>query len=321
MAEPASGDLMHVAAAAICAADGRILLSQRPQGAHQGGLWEFPGGKLEPGESVEHALRRELHEELGIEPVRHRPLIRITHHYPDRSVLLDVHRVDAWRGEPHGREGQPLAWVAPPQLNDYPMPAADVPIVSALQLPATYLITPPKLEDETRFLDALAASLTQGARLVQLRLFGLPPARLRAIGTRVCELCHAGGARVLLNGDLETLRAIGADGLHLSSRQLHQFDERPLPAAQLLAASCHNPDDLRRAVATGADFALLSPVLPTRSHPDAEPLGWARFAAWVDAANLPVYALGGMSPDQLDDAWRHGAQGIAGIRGLWSGSA
>ncbi|MCB1802398.1 MAG: Nudix family hydrolase [Gammaproteobacteria bacterium] len=321
MSEPASGDVMHVAAAALCAADGRILLTQRPQAAHQGGLWEFPGGKLEAGESVEHALRRELHEELGIDLVRHRPLIRITHHYPDRSVLLDVHRVDAWQGEPHGREGQPLAWALPQQLDDYPMPAADVPIVMALQLPVTYLITPPKLEDETRFLTALEASLAQGVRLVQLRLFDLPQARLRAIGTRVCDLCHASAARVLLNGDLDTLHAIGADGLHLSSRQLQQLEGRPLPAGQLLAASCHNPEDLRKAVAIDADFALLSPVLPTRSHPDAEPLGWVRFKDWVDAASLPVYALGGMSPELLEDAWRHGAQGIAGIRGLWSGSA
>jgi 8-oxo-dGTP diphosphatase len=84
-----------------------------------------------------------------------------------------------------------------------------------------------------------------------------------------------------------------------------------------LAASCHDADDLKRAEDLGADFALLSPVLPTRSHPDAEPLGWERFAAMVDRANLPVYALGGMHPSMLSRAWQAGAQGVAGIRGLW----
>lgn len=321
MSDLASGPVIHVAAAALCDADGRILLAQRPQHVHQGGLWEFPGGKLEPAESVTDALTRELHEELGIDLVRHRPLIRITHHYPERSVLLDVHLVSEWHGQAHGREGQPLAWVEPVRLREFPMPAADVPIVAALQLPSTYLITPPQLHDEARFLAGLETSLERGSRLLQLRLFDLPDARLHAIGERVCGLCHAHGARVLLNGDLDTMHAIGADGLHLSSRRLQAAGARPLAPDMLLAASCHGPEDLRRAAELGADFAMLSPVMPTRSHPDAEPLGWDRFGAWVDEATLPVYALGGMSPELLDDAYRHGAQGIAGIRGLWQGPA
>jgi len=310
---------VHVAAAALVDGNGRVLLARRHDDSHQGGLWEFPGGKLEAGESVADGLCRELHEELGVDVESHRPLIRVTHHYDDRSVLLDVHRVDRWQGQPHGREGQPLAWVAPDSLNDYPMPAADEPIVSALQLPSTYVITPPEITDESRFLAQLDAALAQGMKLLQLRLFDLSPQRFETLGREICLRCRAAGARVLLNGAAGLADVIGADGIHLSSRVLASIRERPLPPDRLLAASCHSADELAHAAAIGADFALLSPVLPTRSHPDAEPLGWDRFAASVDVATLPVFALGGMRADLLTEAWNHGGQGIAGIRGLWPG--
>ena len=240
------------------------------------------------------------------------------HTYADRTVLLDVHLVAAWRGELRALEGQPLAWAAPQALRDYPMPAADGPVVTALQLPPRYLITPPRLSDPERFLHALELSLATGVRLVQLRLFDLSESELREIGRDACHLCHAHGALALLNGSPEMAAAIGADGLHLSSRQLHARDARPVAASQLLAGSCHSPADLAQAAVLGADFALLSPVLPTRSHPDADPLGWARFSTWVEDTNLPVFALGGMHPRLIETAWAHGAQGVAGIRGLWA---
>ena len=312
-----SAGLIHVVAAALVDSEGRVLLARRPDHAHQGGLWEFPGGKLEAGESVVDGLRRELHEELGIDVVAHRPLIRVRHAYDDRHVLLDVHYVDEWNGEPHGREGQPLAWVAKADLASYAMPPADVPIVSALRLPSSYLITPPQLNDVEHLLRSLDASLRAGARLLQMRVFDVPHDELVRVGREVCAMCHASAARVLLNGDVELMRAMGADGLHLNSRALHQVNTRPVATDQLLAASCHSLADLNQAVRVGTDFALLSPVLPTRSHPDADPLGWERFAVLVDAVNLPVFALGGMRPEHVDMAWRHGGQGIAGIRGLW----
>lgn len=309
--------IVHVVAAALVDADGRVLLSRRHEHSHQGGLWEFPGGKLEADEPVAAGLARELHEELGVELRASRPLIRVVHHYDDRSVMLDVHRVTDWDGEAVGREGQPLAWVKIDDLQNYPMPAADVPIVTALQLPSTYVITPPGAADPVGFLAALDTALADGARLVQLRLFDLADDALVTLGRAAVERCHVVGARLLLNGPVEAMRAIGADGLHLNSRALQRLASRPVDGTDLLAASCHDPEDLRRATRLGVDFALLSPVLPTRSHPDAEPLGWARFAAWVEAAQMPVFALGGMGPDLIETAWRHGAQGVAGIRGFW----
>ncbi len=314
--------LIHVVAAALVDPEGRVLLAQRHPDSHQGGLWEFPGGKLEPGEPVLDGLVRELQEELGVTPRRHRPLIRVTHQYDDLGVLLDVHRVDAWDawdGEPHGREGQPLAWVSPDRLDDYPMPAADRPIVRALQLPDLYLITPPALEQPERFLANLEQALVAGVRLVQLRLFDLPRAALVETGLAARALCQRHGARMLVNGDPELALAVGADGVHLNSRALRASSTRPLAPPMLLAASCHDAADLAQAARLGADFAVLSPVLPTRSHPDADPLGWDGFAALVEAAVVPVFALGGMRPGLRGDAWSHGGQGIAGIRGLWPG--
>ena len=133
---------IHVAAAVIRGADGQILLAKRPEDKHQGGLWEFPGGKVESGETVQAALARELEEELDIRPTAARPLIQVRHDYPDKQVLLDVWEVSAFTGEPHGAEGQPLAWVSPRQLGDYEFPAANRPIVAAARLPEQYLITP-----------------------------------------------------------------------------------------------------------------------------------------------------------------------------------
>jgi 8-oxo-dGTP diphosphatase len=309
--------MIHVAAAALIDEKGRVLLQKRHANTHQGGLWEFPGGKLEPDESVAEGLARELHEELGVDVTEYRPLIRVNHRYADRSVSLDVHVVTGWFGEPLGREGQPLAWVERAALRDYPMPAADQPVVMALQLPSQYLITPPQLGDREKFLRALESSLDAGIRLVQLRLFDLPEAELVQLGCDVCALCHLHQARVLLNGSVETADAIGADGVHLNSRLLSRYKARPVAAERLLAASCHSPRDLARAAELGADFALLSPVLPTRSHPDADPLGWSCFADWVEQATVPVFALGGMHAGLTETAWAHGAQGIAGIRGLW----
>lgn len=306
---------IHVAVAAIADSAGRILLAKRPARAHQGGLWEFPGGKLDPGEDVVAALRRECAEELGIEVLGERPLIRIHHRYPDRSVLLDVHRVTDYRGEPAGLEGQPLSWVTPGELRDYAMPAADVPIVNAIQLPELYLITPPLVSSVATFLQQLRRRLEQGVRLVQFRVRQAEQP-LAGLAEAVMRLCADAGAELLINRDIALARALGAAGVHLASDQLQALRGRPA-GLRWMAGSCHTPGDLARLAQLGGDFAVLSPVKATRSHPEAPPLGWTRFSEMLGQANLPVFALGGLGEADLQDAWRAGAQGVAGISGLW----
>lgn len=125
--------LVHVAVGVVLDENRRVLITRRATGSHQGGLWEFPGGKVEPGESLEQALARELREELGIEPVRTSPLLEVSHDYGDKRVLLDVHVVWEFTGRALGLENQPLAWVSCEALSQYRFPAANVPIVDAIR--------------------------------------------------------------------------------------------------------------------------------------------------------------------------------------------
>lgn len=312
-----SKHLIHVAAGAIRDADGRILITKRPDHAHQGGLWEFPGGKLEAGETAGHGLARELDEELGIRVTESRPLIRIHHDYGDRHVLLDVHRVDVFEGEPHGREGQPLDWMHPDAMESRLFPAADRPIINALRLPDRLLITGADPYDERDFLARLESALQAGIRLIQLRAHELDDRAYVGLAERARLLCDRVGARLLLNRDPLVIEEVPANGLHLTASHLMTLTRRPWGGNRLVGASCHNLEELARAVDLDLDYALLSPVKPTRSHPDVAPLGWDRFSQLVDPIPMPVYALGGLGPTDLDRAVRSGAQGIAGIGGLW----
>ena len=311
---------IHVVAGALQDSRGRILIARRPDQVHQGGLWEFPGGKLEPGETPEQGLARELLEELGIRVLASRPLIRIHHDYGDRRVLLDVHRVTGFDGEPRGLEGQPLDWIHPRDMNPGLFPAADRPIINALQLPGLYLITGADPRDPDVFLRRLSLALdNDGVGLVQLRAHELAHADYARLAERAFMLCERQGAGLLLNRDPGQVRDLPCHGLHLTAGLLGGISTRPGPDGGWVGASCHGRLDLERAANLGLDYALLSPVRPTASHPGAQPLGWERFAALSDAAALPVYALGGLLPEDLGRAVDRGAQGIAAIRGLWPG--
>lgn len=309
------GDAITVAVAVISDVQGRVLLTRRSVNVHQGGLWEFPGGKVDPGETVSEGLVRECREELGIAVRSARPLICVHHDYGDRRVVLDVHLVTGFDGEPHGAEGQPMAWVSPDDLGGYPLPAANRPIVNAIRLPAQYLITPSLIDDRFVYLEQLQASLERGVRLVQFRVASGSDPR-RQLAEHTARLCHAVGAQLLVNGDAALARAIGADGVHVKSRQLHQLRARP-EGLRWVAGSCHDGDDLARLAELGGDFAVLSPVKATASHPETRPLGWAAFGELARGATVPVFALGGLDSTDLRDAWRFGAQGIAAITGLW----
>jgi 8-oxo-dGTP diphosphatase len=124
-----------VAAVALIDADGRVLLAQRPEGKDMAGLWEFPGGKVEPGETPEAALIRELHEELGIDTWASclAPLTFASHAYPAFHLLMPLFACRRWQGTPHPREGQRLAWAHPRDLRNYPMPPADLPLIPVLR--------------------------------------------------------------------------------------------------------------------------------------------------------------------------------------------
>ena len=312
--------VVHVAAAAIFNSQGRVLITRRAEHQHQGGLWEFPGGKVEVGESVQDALARELHEEIGIDVQQVRPLIRVRHDYSDKSVLLDVWRVDVFTGEApfvsdKGKEGQPLSWVSVDDLSDYDFPAANEPIVRAVQLPEFFLITPSPGDDIPAFLKQLEKRLRDGIRLVQLRAKSMPEAGYFSLAKQCQDLCEKYNALLMLNTDPAVAEKVGTQGVHLDSGRLQSLTKRP--NVKWLSASCHSREQMAQAEKLGADFMLLSPVAATASHPDAEPLGWTRFAELTELASRPVYALGGMTASDLQQAFMHGAQGVAAIRALW----
>ncbi|MEO5573395.1 MAG: Nudix family hydrolase [Gammaproteobacteria bacterium] len=309
--------MQHVAAAAIFNDRGEILLALRPAHAHQGNLWEFPGGKVEAGEEILTALKRELREELGIVVSHARPLIRVRHDYPDKAVLLDVWRVDAYSGEVTSCEGQELEWVAIKELAKRSYPAANLPIITAVTLPDVYLITP-EPQDILVFMSTLERCLSGGVRLVQLRAKSLDEARYRDLAQQALDLCRHHGAQLLLNAVPQLVQDIGAHGVHLSSEQLKKLDARPLGKDKWVAASCHDADELAQARRIGVDFAVVSPVLPTPSHPGAACLGWDKLRQLTSATNMPIYALGGMRIEDIGLAHRNGAQGIAAVSSVWN---
>jgi len=311
------GRAVHVVAGVIRDARGRILLARRTDGRDLSGLWEFPGGKVETGETPEAALARELREELGIEATAGAPLIEVPQRYPHKRLRLDVREIASWSGTPRGLDGQALAWVPPHKLVEYPMPPADRPVVAALLQPAEYLVTPTPGADDGVWLEGLRASIDAGIRRVQLRAPGLDASRWRALVAQAASLCREFDVETLLNGDAGLAREHGL-GLHLRANQLPALDAAIRVPGRPLAASCHDARDLQRAKELGCDFVVLGAVRPTPSHPGVAGIGWDGFAALREDSDLPIHAIGGLVRDDLRSARAHGAQGIAAIRGLWA---
>jgi len=307
----------HVVAGVLSDAHGRVLVTQRSAGKHLAGLWEFPGGKCEPGEAPQDALRRELSEEIGVEAGALESLISVPWTYPEKSIFLDVYRVLGYAGEPHGRETQALHWASLDELTRVGMPLADRPVVTALRLPRHCVITPEPGDNSADFLRRFALVIASGARLVQLRSKHMPEHDLRALATRARDIATFAGAHVLINSHVALARELDLGGIHLPAAELLRCQSRPLPTDRWVGASCHDERELAHAAAIGVDFATLGPVLPTTSHPGVAALGWARFAELVTATPLPVYALGGLAQSDLPRAIAAGAQGIAGISAFW----
>lgn len=353
MAADPSQATLHVVAGVLRDGEGRLLLAQRPAGRQHAGLWEFPGGKVEPGETALAALARELLEELGLELHEATPLLSTTWPGPARAVRLEAWTVSRWTGTPEGLDGQGLAWVPPAELARWPMPPADRPVVTALHLPDRYAITPEPDVDVDAFCRRVERLLAGGIRLLQLRCKRLDDAALLPLARRCVALAERHGAELLLNGRPALAAQLGT-GLHLDGASLRRWgalaagasaadadlepwlprgaDGRPSMAGidpatgatrpergvrGWLAASCHDAGELALAARLGCDFATVSPVAATASHPDATPIGWHGLAALVAGSAVPVYALGGLAGDQLPHARSAGACGIAAIGAFW----
>ncbi len=308
-----------VAVAVLIRSDGAVLLARRPRGKAYAGYWEFPGGKVEAGEPVAQALRREIREELGIEIERAYSWITRVFTYPHAKVRLHFHRVYLWRGEPQALEHEALSWQRPEAVTLDPLLPANGPVLRGLQLPAEYAISRAGEIGTEPFLARLESRLRGGLKLIQVREKNFSREAAADLARRVIALARPYGARVILNADPALAHRVGADGVHLSADKLRAAANRPeLPWC---GASCHSAEELRIAESLGVDLAVLGPVRATPSHPDAVPLGWDGFREIAAGASLPVYALGGLVPEDLEQALECGAHGIAMVRGSWGGAA
>ena len=314
--------IIDVAVGVLLRPDGTVLLGNRPADKPWPGWWELPGGKLEPGESVLQALKRELKEEIDIEMTKATPWVTYVHKYPTTTVRLAFCRVTGWTGEPRGLENQELRWVDLKHAHEVPhLLPATYPPLRWLQLPKLYAISsagnPDGLE---KFLDRLDRALTAGLKLLQWREpdwpDGVAAENLHLAMLKVLRRCHAAGARLLINSVHPEAWWLEADGVHLRSFDADMTRSRPeqIDQHKLLAVSAHNKQDLEHARTLNADFVVLGPVLPTASHPEHPGMGWEAFAALNALAGLPVYALGGQSRATLQAAQSAGAHGIAAIR-------
>lgn len=305
-------------AATILLRDGvrgtEYLLAQRPQGKVYAGYWEFPGGKVEPGETMREALVREIQEELGVTIDRAWPWLSCQFTYPHARVRLKFFRATSWHGEIAPIEHSGFVWVRIGDLAPVaPVLPANGPILRALELPSIYALTNAAENGIEAEWARLERTLAGGLRLIQVRDKTLPPAErlrfARGVMTRALDYTEA---RVLINDDEALAREVGAHGLHLSAGQLGKATQRP--SFDWVAASCHSAVELTSAITLGADFAVFSPVLPTLSHPESVGMGWNEFERLIEQSPIPLFALGGMQPGMLELAREKGAHGIALMR-------
>lgn len=312
--------IVDVAVGVVSLADGRVLLGQRPEGKPYAGWWEFPGGKIEAGESVHEALARELFEELGLQIRSSAPWLIREHRYEHAHVRLHFCRVWDFDGEPESRESQAFAWVDPADNQFEPLLPATVPLIRLLTLPPLYAISCATDIGVPAFIARLREVLAAQRCVVQLREPGMDDAQFAGLFDAALAVCREHHAPLLVNSYHPDVFWQRADGVHVRQRDiasLHYQRDR-LNDCHWIAVSCHDAQELQQAADIGAHFATLSPVCPTRTHPDAPAMGWSEFQRYVCSSLLPVYALGGLQLTMADTAQAHGAHGMAMIRGVFS---
>lgn len=321
MSAPPPRKVTEVAVGVLVRADGGVLLADRPAGKPYAGYWEFPGGKIEPGESVAAALARELHEELGIDIGPALPWVSFEFDYPHAHVRLHFCRIGAWTGAPRGREGQRLEFFSPTGALPAPLLPAAVPALRWLSLPAAYAISNAGALGQVEFLQRFEHALARGLRLFQVREPTLGDEAVASLLDAMLPRARAAGAQVLVNSRHARALWARADGVHLTARDLMRLRSRSDLSGGLrwIGASVHRRVELEHAARIGCDFAVAGPVQPTASHPDAETLGWPGLAGLIAHTPLPVYAIGGMSDSDLAAAQRAGAHGVAMLRAAWQG--
>jgi len=310
-----SRPVVDVAVGVLIRPDGRFLLASRPAGKPYAHYWEFPGGKIEPGESIARALARELHEELGIAIDQPLPWVVREFEYPHAHVRLHFCRVYEWSGELHAREGQSFRFCARDDLPNGPLLPATVPVLRWLALPPVYAISNAHELGAAVFLRRLDRALERGLKIMQFREPHLDPSEAEPLFRETLRRVRAVDGRLVVSSRHPHAWSRVADGMHLTSSDLMTSTRRP--ECDWVGASTHGESELARAADIGADFAVVGPVGPTASHPGLRGMGWHTLAQVIAVTAVPVYAIGGLSAQDLGLAQGAGAQGIASQRAAW----
>lgn len=314
---PLNQPVIDVAVGVISDAQGRVLLASRPAGKPYAGWWEFPGGKVEAGETIPQALARELHEELNLNIDDARPWVTREHQYEHAHVRLHFIRVTRWRGELKAREQQQFGWFF---INDQNLPTpvlpATLPVLRWLTLPEIIGISQAHELGLEVFMAALEQAFEQGLRALIIREPGWTDAQVNDLLDAVLPRAKQVKARVLVSSRHGAALWQRANGVHFTSADLNACTQRP--QLEWVSASVHQREEITRATQLGVDFCLLGHISPTASHPGIPEIGWDGFEYHAKHAQLPVFALGGLTAARLAVAQSHGAHGIALMRSLWS---
>lgn len=304
---------LHVAVGVLHNPVGEVLVSFRDPSRHQGGLWEFPGGKVDPGESVQDALCREFKEELGITPTQYFPFKKILYQYSDKRVLLDVWRITQFSGTPKGLEGQAIKWQPAAALSFDEFPAANRDIVRLLKLPREIPITP-QAKSLAGLLNLLSDWAHDESKLIYFQQPQLQSVESNHWYTSASELCSERGLTLFREVDgANDGEPEQAGSWHVQASALMALDKRPCGDDQYFSASCHSLVELEKAQALGADFVFLSPVLPDDPGADMNSLGWEAFKQLAGSVSLPVYAQGRLRREHLQLALSSGGFGIVRV--------
>ncbi|HEY1057890.1 MAG TPA: Nudix family hydrolase [Limnobacter sp.] len=319
---------IDVAVAVVFNHRGQVLWGCRPEGKPYAGYWEFPGGKVEPGETVWQALVRELREELDIECLAGGRWFIVEHDYEHAHVRLHLYRVWTYRGEPKSLEGQQFAWASLNDSDFSPILPATAPLLPVLAQPRLMVLT-----DFHANFEACAQRLRKGLSEVnepvflQFREPGLCGGALVKAFEQVQSLAQQFPHCSLLihSATRQALMVAVADGLldaatvaahpvHLTEEHLHSLDTNQSASFTAWGASVHSEESLDKAHALGLRYAVLGAVKETPSHPGQDGLGWDGFDAMTEQARLPVFAIGGLAMEDMHEACAHGAHGIAMMR-------
>ncbi len=311
-----SNSVVHVAVGVIKNQDNEVLISKRADHVHQGGLWEFPGGKIEAGEKVTDALIRELKEELGITCEKIQPLSEIEFDYGDKKVCLHTRIVNEFTGSASGCEGQKIQWVNLKLLDDYTFPEANITILRQIQLPEHIQITG-QYSTIDELLSRSEQCFQKKISMLHFRAHHLSDSEYINHAKALKSLCADHAVALIVNRNQKVFEEVDADGLHLTRYEARNYSKRPVDRDKYLSVSCHSSYEIIVAQNLMADYCFISPVKDAISHDAGEAIGFEAFENFCHQSPFPLYALGGMTTEDIKQVRSLGGAGVAGISEYW----